>query len=74
MAHHRLGHALQTRQALDQATQGMVRKYPVIGREKAPPPKYAWHDWSPDWHDWLRFDLVRDEAEQLVKGEAELPK
>jgi tetratricopeptide (TPR) repeat protein len=54
MACHRLDQALEARQALAQAT--------ALGKQNKHP--------GPDWHYWLRFDIVRLEAERLVNGEA----
>jgi CheY-like chemotaxis protein len=47
---------------LDQATQLIEEKYPQIGRNKS---------LGQQWHDWLRFHFVRQEAERLLKGKIE---
>jgi len=65
MAHHRLGRVHEARHALNQATELMEQPCPKIGRN--------WHIYD-DYPDWLRFDVVRSEAERLVKGKAEPPK
>src|SRR5262249_46720229 len=62
MALQRLGRAAQARQALQQARELMEEPYSKIGwkgsAERA-------------WHNWLRFYLVYQEAEALIKGEAQ---
>jgi hypothetical protein len=61
MAHHRLGHADQARQALEKATELLDQPHSKIGS-----------DWNSDddWHNWLRFYLIRQEADRLLNGEA----
>jgi tetratricopeptide (TPR) repeat protein len=62
MAHHRLGQTDLARKALDHALELMEQKYPKIDRNEV---------LGPGWDEWLRFHLVRHEAELLVKGRAE---
>jgi hypothetical protein len=64
MAHHRLGHATQARQALDQATELVKHPHPKTNRNWA---------LDLDYTNWLRFHIVRSEAERLVKGTADAP-
>jgi tetratricopeptide (TPR) repeat protein len=54
MARHRLGQTDKARQALDRAGKMMEQLVPG--------------DKGVDWDDWLRFQVVRREAEALVKG------
>lgn len=57
MAHHKLGHAQPAGEALSEATRilDQHRNYlPGSGR--------------PVWHDWLICDLIRKEAEALIKN------
>jgi tetratricopeptide (TPR) repeat protein len=56
MAHQQLGRPAEARQALDKATKMMAQKLP--------------DDPGMDWDDWLRFQIVRREAEALVKGKS----
>jgi tetratricopeptide (TPR) repeat protein len=58
MAHHRLGHAEQAQQALRQATLVMKPRNEKSGEDEA----------LVDWYDWMRLDIVRKEAERLLKG------
>jgi serine/threonine protein kinase len=62
MAHYQLGEVPRARQVLDQATQLVEQKYPEIG---------GYRSLGPEWHDWLRFQLVRREAERLLKEKTE---
>jgi tetratricopeptide (TPR) repeat protein len=62
MAHHRLGQADQAQKAFHQALEEMEQKYPEIGRTK---------ELGPGWDELLRFHVARQEAEQLLKGQAE---
>jgi serine/threonine protein kinase/Flp pilus assembly protein TadD len=61
MAHYRLGRVAEARQAIDQATKLYEQRYSKID----------WN-WSSEgnWHDWLIFYLIRQEAEKLLKGDA----
>jgi hypothetical protein len=63
MAHHHLDQANEARQALDQATELKEQRELNAGGNKTP---------RPDWDNWLRFRLVYLEAEQLIKGKAQL--
>jgi WD40 repeat protein/predicted Zn-dependent protease len=54
MAQHRLGRPERASEALEKACQLMAQKSPA--------------DPDDDWDDWLRFQLIRREAEALVKG------
>jgi serine/threonine protein kinase/predicted Zn-dependent protease len=56
MAHQRLGHSDQAMQALDQARRMEEPRQMVIKR------------FGPVWNEWLRFHIVRKEAERLVAG------
>src|SRR5262249_17808487 len=57
MAHQRLGHADQARRALDQARR-IEPRYTKSGGNKT---------LGRFWNEWLRFHIVRQEAERLVK-------
>jgi tetratricopeptide (TPR) repeat protein len=59
MAHHRVGRIDKARQALDQATALMKHPYPKTDR--------TWSI-SPDYSNWLKFHIIRSEAEGLVNG------
>jgi tetratricopeptide (TPR) repeat protein len=59
MAHHRLGRVHEARHALNQATELMEQPCP-----------FGYRCQFPGYPDWLRFQLVRPEAERLVKGKA----
>jgi tetratricopeptide (TPR) repeat protein len=61
MAQHGLGRVQEARLALDQATALMKHPYPHTER--------TWSI-SPDYTNWLRFHIVRSEAEGLVRGKA----
>jgi eukaryotic-like serine/threonine-protein kinase len=63
MAHHRLGRVHEARHALNQATELMEQ-----------PCLFGAGCVHPNPHDWLKFHVVRSEAERLVKGKAESPK
>jgi tetratricopeptide (TPR) repeat protein len=63
MARYQLGQANEARQALDQAAELKEQRKPKAGGNKTPRPK---------WYNWLRFRLVYLEAEELVKGKAQL--
>jgi tetratricopeptide (TPR) repeat protein len=65
MAHHRLGRVHEARHALDQAIELSEQPCPKIGRY------WAVTDGYPDW---LRFHVIRSEAERLVNGKAGCPK
>jgi tetratricopeptide (TPR) repeat protein len=54
MAHHRLGRPERAAEALDKAVK-LWQQQPA-------------GDLGPDWDDWLRFQLLRREAEALVRG------
>ena len=56
MAHHRLGRPERAAEALGKAVK-LWEQQPA-------------GDLGPDWDDWLRFQLLRREAEALVKGAA----
>jgi hypothetical protein len=58
MAHHQLGNADHARQALEQARL-VVPRYTKIGWNK---------NVGSYWRDWLMFQIVRHEAEQLVQS------
>jgi serine/threonine protein kinase/Flp pilus assembly protein TadD len=58
MAHHRLGHAKQARQALHQAT---LLTNPSNGTSGE-------NEYPEDWYHWMRLHIVRQEAERLLKG------
>ena len=60
MAHHHLGRVHEARHALNQATELMEQPCPFAAGCR------FFH-----YPDWLRFQLVRPEAERLVKGKAE---
>jgi tetratricopeptide (TPR) repeat protein len=61
MAHHRLDQGPQARQALAQAS-AIMEQTDSKGDHNT--------ILGPEWHDWLRFQIVRHEAERLVKGSA----
>jgi serine/threonine protein kinase/Flp pilus assembly protein TadD len=61
MAHQRLGHSGQARQALEQARR-LEPRYTKIGRTKT---------LGPAWPQWLRFQIIRQEAERVVRDKAE---
>jgi tetratricopeptide (TPR) repeat protein len=62
MALHQVGHTIEAKRALDQATQLMDQQ--MIARTE----NVHW------WAHWLWFRLVYQEAEQLLNGQAEAPK
>jgi hypothetical protein len=65
MAHHRLGRVHEARHALNQAIELSEPPCPKIGRYWGIDAEYT---------DWLRFQVIRSEAERLVNGKAEPPK
>jgi tetratricopeptide (TPR) repeat protein len=58
MAHHRLGHAEQAREALHQATRVMDPRNEKNGVNEP----------QADWYDWMRLEIARKEAERLLKA------
>jgi Flp pilus assembly protein TadD len=58
MAHHRLGHAEQARQAFHQATLLTNPSNRTSGENEYPE----------DWYHWMRLQIVRQEAERLLKA------
>jgi hypothetical protein len=57
MAHHRLGEADEARQWLEKARGIMETRFPKIESG----------DLGPGWYDWLSCQIVRREAESLLK-------
>jgi tetratricopeptide (TPR) repeat protein len=60
MEHQRLGRAAQARRTLQQEKELMEKTNAKIARDGSP---------EKAWHNWLRFHLIYQEAEALVKGE-----
>jgi hypothetical protein len=58
LVEHRRGRAAEARQALTRAQAIRVRSLPQFT---------GWPRFGVDWHDWLRFEPLRREAEGLIE-------
>ncbi len=71
MAHHRLGHAAESRKWLDQSLAEWRRLSPLL---RSPDSRIVLPstsgDWNKYWHDWLTFEVLLREASLLIAGVA----